>query len=176
MANPNAPRPADDDIGDWINRVKAFVNQPSTVTAAKPGRNAWSTSFFGCLTPVDTCCITCCCPCVTFGKTHHRLRKDPNLAGYSPINASCIGWFASNYFCLGWLPMVLQRHDINERFNLEGDFPVDCLKAWCCGCCELIQQDKEAEYHLAHQVPLAQQPGLKEGMQMPQGPVTPATA
>ncbi|RFU25880.1 hypothetical protein B7463_g10459, partial [Scytalidium lignicola] len=176
MANPNAPRPADDDIGDWINRMKGFVNEPATVTA-RSGGGAWYTSFFGCLTPIDTCFITCCCPCVTFGKTHHRLRKDPNLVGYSPINASCIGWFASNYFCLGWLPMVLQRHDIKERFNLDGDFPVDCLKACCCGCCDLIQQDKEAAYHLANTtLPLNQQPGLKQDMQMPQGPVTPATA
>jgi hypothetical protein len=38
--------------------------------------------------PIDLCLVTYCCPCVTFGKTHHRLRKDPNLAGYEPINTS----------------------------------------------------------------------------------------
>jgi hypothetical protein len=32
--------------------------------------------------------ITYCVPCVTFGKTHHRTRKDANMAGYEPINTS----------------------------------------------------------------------------------------
>ena len=29
-----------------------------------------------------------CCPCVTFGKIHHRAHKHPQLEGYSPLNAS----------------------------------------------------------------------------------------
>ena len=32
--------------------------------------------------------ITCCVPCVTFGKTHHRSRKDADLEGYTPVNAT----------------------------------------------------------------------------------------
>jgi hypothetical protein len=32
--------------------------------------------------------ITYCVPCVTFGKTHHRTRKDATMAGYEPINTS----------------------------------------------------------------------------------------
>jgi hypothetical protein len=36
----------------------------------------------------DKGAITCCVPCVTFGKTHHRSRKDANLEGYTPVNAT----------------------------------------------------------------------------------------
>jgi hypothetical protein len=37
--------------------------------------------------------ITYCVPCVTFGKTHHRTRKDANMAGYEPINTSVRTFF-----------------------------------------------------------------------------------
>jgi hypothetical protein len=32
--------------------------------------------------------MTWCLPCVTFGKTHHRVRKDASMQGYEPINTS----------------------------------------------------------------------------------------
>lgn len=35
---------------------------------------------------------------------------------------------------------------MREKYHLEGSCVEDLLKAWCCGCCTLIQQDKEAEY------------------------------
>ncbi len=75
------------DMDDWINRVSHTAKNHEGITNPT-GSAAWSTSLFGCFDPIDTCAITCCCPCVTFGKTHHRLRKDANLAGYSPVNAS----------------------------------------------------------------------------------------
>lgn len=31
----------------------------------------------------------------------------------------------------------MQRRDIQERNNLDGDCATDCLKAWCCACCDL---------------------------------------
>lgn len=33
-----------------------------------------------------------------------------------------------------------------EKYGLEGSCMEDLLRAWCCGCCSLIQQDKEAEH------------------------------
>jgi hypothetical protein len=35
--------------------------------------------------------MTYCCPCVTFGKTHHRTRKNGSLEGYEPVNTSVRG-------------------------------------------------------------------------------------
>jgi len=156
-----------DDVGDWINRVKGVVNKPDTLTAPRPaGASAWHNDFFGCFDPIDTCVITCFCPCVTFGKTHHRLRKDPTLKDYSPVNATCIGYFLSSYVCLHWLGNLIQRHEIKERNNLDGDIATDCFKAWCCNCCDLIQQDKEAAYHALSSGPMVEtaQPTVKETM------------
>jgi hypothetical protein len=46
------------------------------------------------------------------------------------------------------IPQVLQRHDIRDKYHLKGEGAMDCLKAWCCACCDLVQQDKEAAYHV----------------------------
>lgn len=75
------------DAHEWMNRVNATAKDHSGITNPT-GSVPWYTPFFGCFDPIDTCAITCCCPCITFGKTHHRLRKDANLVGYNVINAS----------------------------------------------------------------------------------------
>lgn len=75
------------DLDGWVARASNVAKDPSGITNPT-GSAAWSSPFFGCFDPIDTCAITWCCPCVTFGKTHHRLNKDSNLAGYSVLNAS----------------------------------------------------------------------------------------
>ena len=40
---------------------------------------------------------------------------------------------------------MMARADIRERFNLEGDPLTDCLSAYCCPCCGLMQAEKEVE-------------------------------
>lgn len=75
------------DVDGWVARASATAKDPSGITNPT-GSAEWSSSFFGCFDPIDTCAITCCCPCITFGKTHHRLHKDASLAGYSVVNAS----------------------------------------------------------------------------------------
>lgn len=42
--------------------------------------------------------------------------------------------------------MALQRANIREKYNLQGSCLVDIATACCCGCCDLIQQEKEAAH------------------------------
>lgn len=138
------------DVDDWMNRVRDMLAKPELFTAPKaPGGQPWHNSFFECFMPVDLCLITCCCPCVTFGKTHHRTRKGANLEGFSPINASCLGFWASACFGLHWIPSLMQRGDIRAKYNIEGSMMEDCLFSYFCGCCTLIQSEKEATFRLA---------------------------
>lgn len=88
MSSSMNPPPHQDDVADWVGRLKGAVAEPAVFTTPNTDGQKWHVDFFNCFNPIDTCLITCCCPCVTFGKTHHRLRKDPNLAGYSPVNVS----------------------------------------------------------------------------------------
>lgn len=44
---------------------------------------------------------------------------------------------------------ALQRADLRTKHNLQGSCLVDLATACCCGCCDIAQQDKEAEYREA---------------------------
>lgn len=81
---------ADQDMEEWKARFNDVLARPGEVvnSSSPQGSQPWYTSLFGCFNPIDLCCMTYCLPCVTFGKTHHRLRKDGNLAGWEPINTT----------------------------------------------------------------------------------------
>lgn len=77
------------DVDDWVRRFNEGLADHTVVTGASaPDARPWYTSFFGCFSPIDTCAITCCVPCITFGKTHHRTRKNGNMEGYNCVNTS----------------------------------------------------------------------------------------
>jgi len=159
-----------DDVTDWINRVKGVVEKPETVTAPAPaGAVSWHERFVMFFEPVDTAVITCCCPCVTFGKTHHRLRKDANLKEYSAVNPSCLGFWVASIFCCSHIGLIaLQRHDLRTQHHLQGDCVMDLIRACCCPCCDLVQQDKESAYQAIHQSEITvTQPTANVDMKLP---------
>lgn len=57
----------------------------------------------------------------------------------------------------------MQRAEIREKFNLEGSCMSDLARAYCCGCCDLMQQEKE----VAERAPLVASQGVKEGYAAP---------
>lgn len=54
------------------------------------------------------------------------------------LGASCVG--------CACVPVAMQHQMIREKYNLEGSCVSDLLRAWCCNCCTVIQQDKETEH------------------------------
>ena len=89
-----------------------------TITQA-PGEAPWTNNFFSCFSPADTCFVTCCCPCVTFGKTHHRLQNNGDLSTYSPLNFSVSALLAPR--------MVPLRSYADENVTVPGLVPFDLL-------------------------------------------------
>ena len=86
-----APGPIDNaDIDGWTQRFnKAFAKPSETLNSKSPEHaQPWHAGLFDCFNPIDLCLISCCVPCVTFGKTHHRVHKNGSLEGYEPINTS----------------------------------------------------------------------------------------
>jgi hypothetical protein len=79
-----------DDMAEWTARFNDVLARPGEYVNSKSPESSqpWYTSFFGCFNPIETCLMTYFCPCVVFGRTHHRLRKNANLEGYEPINTS----------------------------------------------------------------------------------------
>jgi Cys-rich protein (TIGR01571 family) len=173
-----------DDRAHWKNRARDMYNRrrnkapqsSTTPGSAKP----WTTSLFDCFSPVHLCAhfyslsrfqtvadiaqgvLTCCCPCITFGKTHHRVHKG-GLEGYSLVNASvssktsayslqvsdnkaqCFGFFASLFVpCVAALCTYVQRDDVEHKYGLHGTV-LDAVFSCCCACCSLVQSAKEVE-------------------------------
>lgn len=75
-------------------------------------------------------------------------------------------FWGSSCFGLHFIPLALQRANLREKHNLQGSCLVDIATACCCGCCDLIQQDKEAEYREA-QASSGQGYKANEGMSYP---------
>lgn len=48
----------------------------------------WHHSGSSCCSPFGTCMLSWCCPCITYGRTHHRVKNDGNMQGYSCCNLS----------------------------------------------------------------------------------------
>jgi len=39
----------------------------------------------------------------------------------------------------------MQRADVRRKYNLAGNCLTDLALSCCCGCCSIIQQEKESE-------------------------------
>ncbi|KAH6867074.1 hypothetical protein BKA58DRAFT_442065 [Alternaria rosae] len=96
--------------------------------------------------------VTFFCPCVTCGKTWHRLHYKGDMSGYEIVNVPCIAYGYSFLCCtplahgfLVCVPFAWQTYRIRKLGDLGGTCVVDILKTWFCTCCSLIQNEKESK-------------------------------
>ncbi|ATY64797.1 DUF614 domain protein [Cordyceps militaris CM01] len=141
--------PVDDqEVKFWTDRANDFLARPSEhINSHSPaGAQAWYAGFFDCFNPIDTCLITWCLPCVTFGQVQHRMQRSVDLEGYQPVNTSCL--LLCGAACVGCVcvPIAMQRQMMREKYNLEGGCLEDIARTYCCGCCSIVQHDKEAQH------------------------------
>lgn len=82
-----------------------------------------------------------CCSCFLFGRSSERLDKFPDLNKdhYNLFNANCAVLFLASYVHLGWLPIMLKRQEMRQKFNIRGDGCQDCLISYFCACCKRSQ-------------------------------------
>ncbi|KAL5715927.1 hypothetical protein ACHQM5_017683 [Ranunculus cassubicifolius] len=111
-----------------------------------PGQNQgprtpgeWSTGLCGCSKDSSNCCITCCCPCVTFGQIAEVVDKGstPCVVGgviygliLAFIGCPCI------YSC-GY------RTKIRNLYSIKEDPCTDCCVHCWCECCAVCQEFRE---------------------------------
>ncbi|CEN62752.1 Putative DUF614 domain protein (AFU_orthologue; AFUA_5G00975) [Aspergillus calidoustus] len=104
----------------------------------------WNYSLGSCCSPATLCFLTCCLPCLTFGKTQARLR-DPTLQTYDSINSECIIFGVLSLGYAQWIIQTIRRGEMREKHQIEGSCCGDCCTAFWCGCCALVQEEKEME-------------------------------
>ncbi|KAK0761667.1 hypothetical protein N5P37_005649, partial [Trichoderma harzianum] len=117
----------------------------------------WANDFFSCCSPGGLCILTTCCPCITYGRTQHRV-KYGSLDDYSCCNSSCIVFALAAHFGLGCIPAMMQRKLMRKKFNLEGSWLGDFCRSCSCTCCVLMQNEKESEQRVSARVAEPYQP------------------
>ncbi|KAH8846535.1 hypothetical protein MCOR27_005897 [Pyricularia oryzae] len=140
------------DAQQWQARFNTTMADVGGVVNSKAPESAepFSENLFGCFGDIGLCLQGCLIPCVVFGKTHHRTRKNARMEGYQPVNTTCLLLCGLGCVGLSWIPMSMQRADIRRKYGLRGSCLGDIALACCCGCCAILQEERES----AHREPL----------------------
>ena len=104
--------------------------------------NYWNAQLFSCMDDTGQCCTACWCPCITFGKN----KEAYNNQNATTINQeSCMIYFILMLVCSIAVPFYQAglRGEIRSRYSIPGSFFGDCCLSCWCGCCTLIQEQKE---------------------------------
>ncbi|KAI8538851.1 hypothetical protein RHMOL_Rhmol09G0135500 [Rhododendron molle] len=99
----------------------------------------WSTGLFSCFDDVPNCCITCWCPCITFGQIAEIVDEGAISCGASAAIYTLIGIFtgcACIYSCL-------YRMKLRKQYRLSESLCADCCVHWFCESCALCQEYRE---------------------------------
>ncbi|KAL9166654.1 hypothetical protein ABFS82_05G044500 [Erythranthe guttata] len=114
--------------------------QPAHGGGVLPG--FWSTGLCGCYSDVSNYCITCWCPCITFGQIAEIVDKGSIsclVAGgvYALIRHStgCPCFYSCFY-----------RSKLRKQYMIDGNNCTDCMVHCCCEPCALRQEYRELKY------------------------------
>ncbi|XP_030529203.1 protein PLANT CADMIUM RESISTANCE 2-like [Rhodamnia argentea] len=117
----------------------------STVDASAPptfeerDQVQWSSGLCDCLSDRRNCCITCWCPCITFGQIAEIVDKGSSSCGvngalYTLISCT-VGWCCC-YSCF-------YRAKMRQQYALKKSPCGDCCVHFWCECCALCQEYRE---------------------------------
>ncbi|KAL1551240.1 Protein PLANT CADMIUM RESISTANCE 11 [Salvia divinorum] len=124
--------------------VPANQHAPPSRAASSLSHHAlvpWSTGLCDCCDNVNICCLTCCCPCVAFGRIAEIVDRGSTSCGVS-------GALYSMIFCMSGcscLYSCFYRSKLRGQYFLEEQPCTDCCVHWCCETCSLCQEYRELE-------------------------------
>ncbi|KAG9003533.1 hypothetical protein FRB94_003053 [Tulasnella sp. JGI-2019a] len=147
------------------------AHQPGAKTMMSPGggnRNAlnkpfntsgdreWSYGLCDCCSDFGTWCLSCWCPCMQYSKNKTRLefldrngRPEPN--GGEACGSGCWTYGCLAAWCgLGWIMQIGTRHDVRQRYRVEGGTCGDVFFSACCHSCALTQESREIKLEETH--------------------------
>ncbi|CAF0759820.1 unnamed protein product [Adineta steineri] len=106
-----------------------------SIDQANAGR-PWNESLFGCFSDIKTCCYGFwCLPCL-FGDNVEK------IDGSSCVGC-CLAYWASSTCFLCWIPHMMKRKVLRQKYLLEEEPCHDCLVTACCGPCAVCQAARE---------------------------------
>ncbi|XP_051146339.1 protein PLANT CADMIUM RESISTANCE 11-like [Andrographis paniculata] len=103
----------------------------------------WSTGLCDCCDDVRTCCLTCWCPCVTFGRIAEIVDRGSTSCEVSGALYSmmlCLCGCSRLYSCC-------YRSKLRGQYFLKESPCTDCCVHCCCESCALCQEYRELQNH-----------------------------
>ncbi|KAB8212839.1 hypothetical protein BDV33DRAFT_104026 [Aspergillus novoparasiticus] len=104
--------------------------------------------------------MSCCLPCLTFGKTQAR-NRDATLNSFSYCNADCTIFTSLTFIYSHWIIQTIRRGKMRKRFGIKGSCCGDCCATFFCSCCVLVQEEKEAELRTQAELGYQMTPGME---------------
>ncbi|KAM7487757.1 hypothetical protein LguiB_025241 [Lonicera macranthoides] len=150
-SNPNnyqtpTPAPASKEApvyGQPATGVPATYGQGPIDQFHSTGPPQWSTGLCDCLDDPATFCITCWCPCITFGKIAEIVDKGTT----SCITAGTLYTLIYAISGLGCIYSCCYRTKMRHQYMLPEQPCHDFLIHLCCEVCALCQEYRELQHH-----------------------------
>ncbi|CAN8258883.1 unnamed protein product [Cochlearia groenlandica] len=101
----------------------------------------WTTGLCSCMQDGDNACITCFCPCITFGRIANILDEGEN-------SCEVCGLFYGAICFVLLMPCLYSctyRTKIRSKFGLSESPCSDCATHCFCECCALCQEYRELQ-------------------------------
>ncbi|XP_050275472.1 protein PLANT CADMIUM RESISTANCE 2-like [Quercus robur] len=102
----------------------------------------WSTGLCDCCDDVGNCCITCWCPCITFGQIAEIVDRGTTSCVASGALYALINWLTG----CGCLYSCCYRSKIRRQYALQEGSCGDCIVHCCCEHCALCQEYRELKH------------------------------
>ncbi|KAG0457020.1 hypothetical protein HPP92_021857 [Vanilla planifolia] len=102
----------------------------------------WSTGLCDCCDDSGNCCLTCCCPCITFGRIAEIVDRGSTSCGTSGalyVLIAAVTGCQCFYSCA-------YRTKLRALYALPEEPCNDCLIHCCCESCALCQAYRELQH------------------------------
>ena len=128
------------------------------ITCAVAKKQRFRTPLHGCCGDLGGCCVTCWCPCITWGQ----------IAAFAWPDQLGDCWMGCCTYCccsnLAQCMGMVSRQVVRERMAIQGDMCQDCCIHCCAHTCALCQEAREIELARASGQAFAPAP-MSMGMQ-----------
>ncbi|XP_020519883.1 cell number regulator 2-like [Amborella trichopoda] len=102
----------------------------------------WSTGLCDCCEDPANCCLTCCCPCITFGQIVEIIDRGTSSCGGSGALYAILMYMTGCACCYS----CFYRSKLRGQYYLQETPCGDCLVHCCCELCALCQEYRELNY------------------------------
>ncbi|XP_059455054.1 cell number regulator 2-like [Corylus avellana] len=98
----------------------------------------WSSGLCDCFQDSSNCCVTCCCPCITFGRVAEIVDR-----GQTTCASGGLTYYALAHLGCACLYTCTYRPKLRALYSLPEDPCGDCCVHFWCTTCALCQEYRE---------------------------------